>query len=104
MTQCVLRIVNPVDQARVAESVESVGRDLLLELPALSKGQAIVAGAGLNTPLLVRVRQRLTPHGAEDPDAPARWQAFFSQEESARRRRDSVLPADGRGDKDILFK
>ena len=38
MTQFILRIVNPVDQARVAESVESVGRDLLQELPALSKG------------------------------------------------------------------
>ncbi len=104
MTQCILRIVNPVDQARVAESVESVGRDLLLELPALSKGQAIVAGAAINTPLMVRVRQRLTRHGAEDPDAPARWQAYFSEEESARRRRDSALPAEGRRGKDILFK
>jgi DNA helicase HerA-like ATPase len=43
MTQFILRIVNPVDQARVAESVESVGCDLLKELPALSKGQAIIA-------------------------------------------------------------
>jgi len=66
MTQCIMRIVNPVDQARVAESVESVGRDLLDELPALSKGQVIVAGASVNTPMLVRVRGRLTPHGAQE--------------------------------------
>jgi DNA helicase HerA-like ATPase len=31
MTQCIMRIVNPIDQSRVAESVESVGRDLLKE-------------------------------------------------------------------------
>ncbi|MCK4316466.1 MAG: ATP-binding protein, partial [Anaerolineae bacterium] len=56
-----------------AESVESVGRDLLKELPALSKGQAIIAGAAVNTPVLCRVRRRITEHGAEDMDAPARW-------------------------------
>ena len=34
-TQFLLRIVNPVDQQKVRESVESVGQDLLRELPAL---------------------------------------------------------------------
>jgi DNA helicase HerA-like ATPase len=94
MTQCIMRIVNPIDQARVAESVESVGRDLLKELPALSKGQVIVAGSAVNTPVLCRVRQRITPHGAEDPDAPARWQAYFSETAVARRQRDQALPLD----------
>lgn len=92
MTQCIMRIVNPVDQARVAESVESVGRDLLLELPALSKGQVIVAGASVNTPMLVRVRRRLTPHGAENPDAPAEWAAWFDQSRTRARQRDRALP------------
>jgi DNA helicase HerA-like ATPase len=95
MTQCIMRIVNPIDQNRIAESVESVGRDLLKELPALSKGQVIVAGSGVNTPLLCRVRQRITPHGAEDPDAPARWQAYFSETATARRQRDQALPLEG---------
>ncbi len=92
MTQCIMRIVNPVDQARVAESVESVGRDLLLELPALSKGQVIVAGASVNTPLMVRVRQRLTPHGAENPDAPAEWAAWFDDARTRARQRGRALP------------
>lgn len=78
MTQCIMRIVNPVDQSRIAESVETVGRDLLAELPALSKGQVIIAGASVNTPVLVQVRTRLTPHGAPDPDAPKQWQAYFA--------------------------
>ncbi|OGO06629.1 MAG: hypothetical protein A2Y73_06940 [Chloroflexi bacterium RBG_13_56_8] len=94
MTQCIMRIVNPVDQSRVAESVESVGRDLLRELPALSKGQVIIAGASVNTPVLVRVRERLTRHGAENPDAPEEWMQYFSEENRRRRERDDAPPAD----------
>jgi len=104
MTQCIMRIVNPIDQARVAESVESVGRDLLKELPALSKGQVIVAGSAVNTPLLCRVRQRITPHGAEDPNAPARWQAYFSKTATARRRREQALPAEPERGSSRMFK
>jgi hypothetical protein len=96
MTQCIMRVVNPIDQARIAESVESVGRDLLLELPALSKGQVIVAGASVNTPLLARVRPRLTPHFAQDPDSPAEWTAYFCEAQTARRERDDAPPADVR--------
>jgi uncharacterized protein len=87
MTQCIMRIVNPIDQGRIAESVETVGRDLLAELPALSKGQVIIAGASVNTPVLVQVRSRLTPHGAPDPDAPKQWQAYFAA------KHDEPLPA-----------
>jgi hypothetical protein len=94
MTQCIMRIVNPVDQARVAESVESVGRDLLAELPALSKGQVIVAGASVNTPVLVQVRTRLTRHGAENPDAPKEWLSYFSQQNERQRQRDDAPPGD----------
>ena len=94
MTQCIMRIVNPVDQARVAESVESVGRDLLTELPALSKGQVIVAGASVNTPVVVQVRTRLTRHGAENPDAPKEWLSYFSEDAERQRRRDNAPPGD----------
>ncbi|MCB0190746.1 MAG: ATP-binding protein [Anaerolineae bacterium] len=75
-TQCLLRIVNPNDQAKVRESVESVGQDFLRELPALSKGQAIIAGAAVNTPVLCRVRRRHTPHIAEDISAPQVWRNY----------------------------
>ncbi len=101
MTQCIMRIVNPVDQARIAESVESVGRDLLAELPALSKGQVIVAGASVNTPVMVRVRTRLTRHKAEDPNAPAQWRAYFDEAAVIQRQRDDAIPGDSprrRGD------
>jgi hypothetical protein len=105
MTQFILRIVNPIDQNRVAESVESVGRDLLRELPALSKGQAIMSGAAVNTPVLCRVRTRITEHGAEDVDAPARWRQWFSEGHDDWVARDEALPAEPatRG-RDKLFK
>ncbi len=104
MTQFLLRIVNPVDQNKVAESVESVGRDLLRELPALSKGQAIVAGAAVNTPVLCRVRRRITSHGAEDVDAPTRWLAWFEEGRDKNRERDEALPFEPSRGRDKLFK
>ncbi|GIV79470.1 ATP-binding protein [Litorilinea aerophila] len=106
MTQCIMRITNPIDQNRIAESVESVGRDLLRELPSLSKGQVIVSGASVNTPVLLRVRQRLTRHGGESIDAPAEWHAWFERDGAAARQ-DTALPAARRvqreEDGDILF-
>mgnify|MGYP001070059274 CR=1 FL=1 len=92
MTQVLMRISNEVDQARVAQSVETVGRSLLDELPGLSKGQAIVAGMAINTPVLVRVRKRLTRHQAQDPDAPARWREHFGIANVEQREREEALP------------
>jgi DNA helicase HerA-like ATPase len=77
MSQFIMRIVNPVDQDSLKYGVEAAGRDLLKELPALTKGQIIVAGACVNTPVLCKVRQRLTKHGGETLDAPAMWQSHF---------------------------
>ncbi len=91
MTQCIMRIVNPIDQNRIAESVESVGRDLLKELPALSKGQVIVSGASVNTPVLLKVRRRHTEHGGDDIDAPAEWRHWFEHEQAIQER-DEALP------------
>jgi len=105
MTQFILRIVNPLDQNKVVESVESVGRDLLRELPALSKGQAIIAGAAVNTPVLCRVRRRLTEHGAEDVDAPARWMDWWEHSSLGSLDRDRALPAEPeRRGRNKLFK
>jgi DNA helicase HerA-like ATPase len=90
LTQCIMRIVNEVDQKSVATAVEGVGRDLLNNLPALSKGQAIVAGSAINTPVICRVRQRITPHGGESKDAPMEWLAHFETEAREARARESA--------------
>jgi uncharacterized protein len=77
MSQFIMRIVNPVDQESLKYGVEAAGRDLLKELPALTKGQVIISGACVNTPVLCQVRKRLTQHGGETLDAPSEWQRYF---------------------------
>lgn len=78
MTQIIMRIVNPIDQQTVAQSVEGAGRAMLAELPALTKGQAIISGVGINTPVMCRIRARLTQHGGETFDAPDEWLKWHS--------------------------
>src|SRR4029434_2261224 len=70
MTQIIMRIVNPIDQQTIASSVEGAGRRPLDELPALTKGQVIVSGVAVNTPVLAAVRQRITKHRGGDIAAP----------------------------------
>ncbi|SRR5579883_715809 len=96
MSQFIMRIVNPVDQESLKYGVEAAGRDLLKELPALTKGQIIVAGACVNTPVLCKVRQRLTKHGGETLNAPEMWQQHF-QAHHARDRQIQQAPVAGRG-------
>src|SRR5438067_1331672 len=93
MTQILLRIVNPIDQNNVAAAVEGASRDVLDELPALSKGQAIVVGASVNAPVLVSVRERITKHGGETFDAPSEWARWHTQEEREHREQDSAVLA-----------
>ena len=91
LTQCIMRIVNEVDQKSVGAAVEGVGRELLDNLPALSKGQAIIAGAAVNTPVICRVRPRITPHGGESKDAPAEWRNYHSAHAFADRQRENAI-------------
>jgi len=86
MSQFLMRIVNPVDQESLKYGVEAAGRDLLKELPALTKGQVIISGACVNTPVLCQVRKRLTQHGGETMDAPQDWQNYFQKHNERKRK------------------
>jgi DNA helicase HerA-like ATPase len=79
MTHFIMRIVNPIDQASIASAVESVGRDLLDELPALSKGQVVIAGSSLNTPVICQTRTRHTRHGGTSLMAAEEWEKYFNR-------------------------
>jgi DNA helicase HerA-like ATPase len=93
MTQVIMRIVNPVDQDTVAKSVEGAGRQLLAELPALTKGQAVISGVGVNTPVMCRVRERITKHGGETFDAPTEWARWHAPAEREHRDQDDAVLA-----------
>jgi hypothetical protein len=86
-----MRIVNPIDQDTVAKSVEGAGRQLLDELPALTKGQAVISGVGVNTPVMCRVRERITRHGGETFDAPQEWATWHSAREREHRAQDNAV-------------
>lgn len=90
MTQIIMRIVNPIDQQTVAQSVEGAGRAMLAELPALTKGQAVISGVGVNTPVMCRIRPRITKHGGETFDAPGEWMKWHSAGETERREQDDA--------------
>ncbi len=95
MSQFIMRIINPVDQDSLKYGVEAAGRDLLKELPALTKGQIIIAGACVNTPVLCKVRQRLTRHGGDTLNAPDLWQQHFQRHRIQQRQAD-VAPLTAR--------
>lgn len=91
MTQFIMRIVNPIDQDTIAKTVEGAGRRMLDELPALTKGQLIVSGVAINTPVMCQVRKRLTRHGGETIDAPEAWAEWHSADARARREEESAV-------------
>jgi DNA helicase HerA-like ATPase len=91
MTQIIMRVVNPIDQQTIAQSVESAGRTMLAELPALTKGQAVISGVAVNTPVMCRIRTRLTKHGGETIDAPGEWLKWHSSSDTARREQDEAV-------------
>ena len=90
MTQIIMRIVNPIDQDTVAKTVEGAGRAMLAEHPALTKGQAVISGVGINTPVMCRIRPRLTEHGGIDLDAPSEWMKWHSSGEQSKREQDDA--------------
>src|SRR5438270_5344033 len=93
MAQAIMRVVNPKHQDTVAKSVEGAGRQLLQELPALTKGQAVISGVGVNTPVMCRVRERITRHGGETFDAPSEWARWHTKEEREHREQDAAVLA-----------
>ena len=101
MTQFIMRIVNPIDQQTIASSVEGAGRRLLDELPALTKGQVIVSGVAVNTPVLCQVRHRLTTHGGETIDAPSEWQTYFGGRQAGEREREEAVLVKPRAKKEV---
>jgi DNA helicase HerA-like ATPase len=101
MTHFIMRIVNPVDQASIAGAVESVGRDLLDELPALTKGQVVIAGSSLNTPVICQTRTRHTRHGGTSIAAAEEWEKYFVRQNGHDRDFGAV---DGRTRRDQIYR
>ncbi|GAB7012954.1 ATP-binding protein [Halolamina salina] len=85
-TQIIMQIQNPNDQQAIRQSVESAGEDVLDELPGLTPGQAVIAGDAMNTPVLTRIRERHTQHGAESLPVTQEWRDSWSEHKEEQRR------------------
>lgn len=81
-TQITMQIKNPNDQQAIHDSVESAGAAVLDELPGLTKGQAIISGDALNTPVLTKIRNRHTKHIAENLEADKQWREAYDDVQS----------------------
>ncbi|MBD3261348.1 MAG: DUF87 domain-containing protein [Candidatus Altiarchaeales archaeon] len=75
-TQFIMKIVNPADQDHIRQSVESVTEDVVRDLPALARGEAVVAGSAIRFPVTVKIRKRETHVGGQDIDIISAWNAL----------------------------
>lgn len=81
-TQITMQIKNPNDQQAIRDSVESAGAAVLDELPGLTKGQAVISGDAVNTPVLTKIRNRHTKHIAENLEADKQWREAYDDAQS----------------------
>ncbi|MHA1383310.1 MAG: ATP-binding protein [Candidatus Helarchaeota archaeon] len=92
LTQIIMKIINPLDQTQIKHSVESVTDDMLKELPSLTKGQAIIVGEAVRTPVLVQIRRRYSSHGGISKNAPEEWMDYHSSSKKDARDRAQYPP------------
>ncbi|MCU4927134.1 ATP-binding protein [Halobacteria archaeon AArc-dxtr1] len=90
-TQITMQIKNPNDQQAIRDSVEGAGAAVLDELPGLTKGQAVISGDAVNTPVLTKIRERHTEHDAENLKADQLWREAYDDAQNAP---SSSAPAD----------
>ena len=62
-TQIILKVTNPNDIKAITASIEGLTGGMEQDIPGLPVGTAMVAGAGIQTPMLVDVRPRESRHG-----------------------------------------
>jgi DNA helicase HerA-like ATPase len=94
-TQISMQIQNPNDQDAIKKSVEAAGEDVLRELPGLTPGQAVVSGDAMNTPALIQVRQRRTPHGAGSRPVIEEWHEAYDERQREPARSEAADFGDG---------
>jgi uncharacterized protein len=72
-TQIIMKIINPLDQDFIRKSAEAVTEDIIQDLPALGRGEAIITGSAINFPMHVKIKERKTKAGGSDIDIVGEW-------------------------------
>ena len=74
-----MKIMNPSDQEYIRQSVETVTEDIVRDLPALSRGEAIIVGSAINLPVATKIRARKTKIGGGDINFIEIWSKKLSE-------------------------
>lgn len=67
-SQAILKIINPNDQAYIRQTVETLAQSDLMSLPDLSQGEALLSGAMIRVPTVVRIPARTSKEGIAAKD------------------------------------
>jgi len=74
------RMTNPVDQDLMRHATSAAGRDVLRQLPGLSRQHALVVGQSVAAPVHVRIRDISDPPESQDPDFLSAWSTIDGEE------------------------
>jgi DNA helicase HerA-like ATPase len=77
----ILRLVEPQDQRHVQSASESLSEDLLLQLPSLNIGEAIVLGLMVRIPTLVKIDEFKGRCYGDDLDIVNEWNQYKNDQE-----------------------
>lgn len=72
-TKIVLRIVEPNDQRYVQQASEQISEDLLKDIAALGRGEAVIVGPAVKVPVAVKIRKFEGVYGGQDIDIVREW-------------------------------
>jgi DNA helicase HerA-like ATPase len=72
----ILRLVEPQDQRHVQSASESLSEDLLLQLPSLNIGEAVVIGLMVKVPTLVKIDEFKGRRYGDDLDVVNEWRRY----------------------------
>lgn len=72
-TKIILRIVEPTDQRYVQQASEQISEDLLKDIAALGKGEAVIVGPAIKIPAAVKIRKFQGSYGGQDIEVVEEW-------------------------------
>ena len=93
-SQIIMRMTNPEDQKAIKTSSERISEDLLVDLPGLNIGEAVVIGEISKAPVMIKVRPRLTEEGGGDIDIVAKLKEAREEAEIEAEKREEQLRKD----------
>ena len=72
-TKIILKIVEPNDQRYVQQASEQISEDLLKDIAALGRGEAVIVGSAVKVPVAVKIRKFGGEYGGQDIDVIKEW-------------------------------